>query len=230
MNASSSREQRSRETFFLLMSQHLSSLYDVVRHELGYLQAVGDLPPGELTPEEVVDAVLPRAYREFLEDPAPTGRKIKSRLIELAREHLHAEVQRLKGWHRRTPVRTEANFPDTPPREWVSTLGDEVLDFHEPDEDLKVEDVIPDMEIATPEEETATRELQSCVDAALAGLPRQWRRALLLRHVDGLAGAELAKAIGRPEAETERILAQASGYLRQRLLESGCSVKEAEGP
>jgi DNA-directed RNA polymerase specialized sigma24 family protein len=209
--------------FFALMSRHLNSLYHVVRHELGYLEAVADLPPGELTPEDVVDAVLPRAYQEFLKDP--TGRKIKSRVIELAREHLRAEVQRLKAWHQRTPVRLEADVPETPPRERVSTLGDEVLDFHEPDEDLKVEDVIPDLEIPTPEEETETRELQSCVEVAMAGMPRQWRRALLLHHVEGLAGAELAKAIGRPEPETGRILEHASGYLRQRLIESGCGVK-----
>jgi DNA-directed RNA polymerase specialized sigma24 family protein len=209
---------------FPLIGQHLDSLYHVVRHELGYLKAMDDLPPDEPTPEDVVDAVLPRAYQEFLKDP-PAGRKIKSRLIELAREHLHAEVERLKAWRRRTPVRLEANVPDTPPTEWVSTLGDETLDFHEPDEDLKVEDVIPDLEVPTPEEETETRELQSCVDVALAGMPRQWRRALLLRHVEGVSGANLAKAIGRPEPETERILAHASEYLRQRLVESGCGLK-----
>jgi hypothetical protein len=29
-------------------------------------------------------------------------------------------------------------------RQWVSTLGDEILDFYQPDEDLKVEDIVPD--------------------------------------------------------------------------------------
>jgi len=216
---------RSRALFFSLVSQHLKSLYHVVRHELGYLQAVGDLPADELTAEEVVDAVLLRAYREFVKDPR--DRKVKSWLIELAREHLRAEVERLKAWRARTAVRTEHDVPDTPPTEWVSTLGDEVLDFHELDEDLKVEDVIPDIDVPTPEEETETRELRWCVSAALAGLPAEWRRAVLLRHVDGLAGAELARALHRSEPETRRILEQARDYLRQKLVESGCRFKAA---
>ncbi|HWN54240.1 MAG TPA: hypothetical protein VNP91_03950 [Methylomirabilota bacterium] len=223
MAGATSSSQRHRELFFALMSRYLSNVYHVVRHEIRYFEAVGDLLPGELAPEEVVDAILPRAYREFLEDP--TGRKIKSRLIELAREHLRAQVQQLKSWHARTPVHTEQDVPETPPQERVSTLGDEVLDFYEPDEDLKMEDVIPDLDVATPEEETERRELQSCVDAAMAGMPRAWRHALRLRHVEGLTGSELATAMGRPEVETRRILAHAQEFLRQRVMESGCLAR-----
>jgi len=76
--------------------------------------------------------------------------------------------------------------------------------------------------VATPEEETERRELQSCVDAAMAGMPRAWRHALRLRHVEGLTGSELATAMGRPEVETRRILAHAQEFLRQRVMESGC--------
>jgi RNA polymerase sigma factor (sigma-70 family) len=220
MAGAASSPQRHRELFFALMSRYLSNVYHVVRHEIRYFEAVGDLRPGDLAPEEVVDAILPRAYQEFLEDP--TGWKIKSRLIKLARKHLRAHVQQLKSWRARTPFHTEQDVPETPPQERVSTLGDERLDFYEPDEDLKMEDVIPDLDIATPEEETERRELQSCVDAAMAGMPQAWRHALRLRHVDGLTGSELGKAMGRPEAETRRIIAHAQEFLRQWLIESGC--------
>jgi RNA polymerase sigma factor (sigma-70 family) len=226
MAPAASAKQRQRELFFSLMSRYLNNVYHVVRHEIGYFEALGDLRPGELAPEEVVDAVLLRAYREFLEDPS--GRTIRSRLIALAREQLRADVQRLKSWRARTPVRTEQDIPDTPPQEWVSTLGDEVLDFDEPDEDLKMEDVIPDLDVDTPEEEAERRELQSCVDSALAAMPQVWRRALRLRHVEGLDGAELARAMDRPEVETRQIVAHAQEFLRQRLRESGCAVRGSD--
>src|ERR1700730_10691249 len=135
MAAAVSAKQRQRELFFSLMGRYLNNVYHVVRHEIGYFEALGDLRPGELAPEEVLDAILPRAYQEFLEDPS--GRSIKSRLIARAREQLRADMQRLKSWRARTPVRTEQGIPDTPPQEWVSPLGDETLDFFEPDEDLK---------------------------------------------------------------------------------------------
>jgi DNA-directed RNA polymerase specialized sigma24 family protein len=212
--------QRHRQNFFPLMGRHLSSLYHFVRHQLRYLEAVGDLMPGELAPEEVVDAVVARAYEEF--PAAPSGRALRRRLVQLAREQLAAEVGRLKSWRERTPVRTEDDVPETPPEQSVRALGDEILDFHEPDEDLKVEDIIEDLDVETPEEIAATHEVQACVDAALAGLPAEWRRAILLHHVDGLEGDELARALGQSREESARMLEHARAYVRERLTESAC--------
>jgi RNA polymerase sigma factor (sigma-70 family) len=216
-------EQRNRADLLSLVGQHLDRLYRFVLHELGYLQAVGDVMPGELTPEDVVDATLLRAYRELVK--VPPGREIGGRLIQLAIEQLEADVKRLKSERDRT-VHIEQGVPETPPAEQVSTLGDEILDFYEPDEDLKLEDIIADLSIPTPEQEAEIRELRRCVRMALTGLPREWRRALLLCHVEGLTGAELARSMGRAEPETERILEHAREYLRQRLLEAGCRPRE----
>ena len=96
-------------------------------------------------------------------------------------------------------------------------------------QDLKLEDIVPDLTVPTPEQETEAAELRRCVDEALAELPSAWRRAVLLRHVNGLAGAALARAVGRPEAETDRMLDHARAYLRQRLVESGCAFQGADG-
>ena len=48
------------------------------------------------------------------------------------------------------------------------------------------------------------------------------RRALLLRHLDGLAGPRLARALGKSPSEIRRVLDHAQKYVRQRLMESGC--------
>src|SRR5205823_3867315 len=125
------------------------------------------------------------------------------RLMGWAREQLGAEVKRLKEWHRRTPVHTEDHVPETPPAEAVSRLGEEILDFYEPDEDLKVEDVLPDLSILDPERQAEREELQWCVSTALAGLPEQWRRALDL-SVDGRSRAELARELSLSEPEVEQ--------------------------
>ena len=220
------REQRSRAMFFALIGRHLDNLYHFVRHRLSYSEAVGDLLPRELTPEDVVDAVLLRAYREFVTSP-PAG-KIRSWLIGLAREEVAAQIARQRAWRARTPLRTEQDVPETPPAEAVSTLGDEILDFYAPDEDLKLEDVIADMELMTPDEAAETRELQWCVDAALGGMPEAWRRVVQLRYVDGLRPAEIAMRLGRPESETRELLTHARQYLRQRLVESGCRLAPQE--
>jgi hypothetical protein len=41
----------------------MDDLHRYVAHELAYRQALGDLLPGELTPADVVDAVVVRAYQ-----------------------------------------------------------------------------------------------------------------------------------------------------------------------
>ena len=214
-------EQHTRETFFSLASQHLSHLYEFIRHQLAYFESVGDLLPSELTPEDVVDAVLLRAYREFIKQPA--GREILSWLIQLATNQLRSEIKRLKSERGRT-IHIEEDIPETPPTEEVSTLGDEILEFYQPDEDLKLEDIFPDVEISTPEQMTAAKEeLLRCVNAALAGMPKEWRRALRLRHAEGFTDAELAEALEKAEPEIERILEYARQHLRQSLIESGCT-------
>jgi RNA polymerase sigma factor (sigma-70 family) len=221
-------EQQHRETFFSLASQHLNGLYEFVRHQLAYLESVGDLVSGELSPEEVVDAVLLRAYREFVREPS--GREMRNWLIQLATECLQAEVKRLKSERERT-VHIDEDIPETPPAEEISTLGEEILEFYQPDEDLKLEDIFPDADISTPEEMAAAKEeLLRCVNASLAGMPSEWRRALRLRHAEGLTDEQLAEALEKSEPEIERILEYGRQHLRQSLVESGCTfiVKGSE--
>ena len=110
-------------------------------------------------------------------------------------------------------------------------LGDEILDFYQPDEDLKLEDIFPDVDVSTPEDFVAAKEeLLRCVNAALAGMPKEWRRAFCLRHAEGLTDEELAEALQKAAPEIERILEYARQHLRQSLIESGCTfiVKGSE--
>jgi RNA polymerase sigma factor (sigma-70 family) len=167
--------------------------------------------------EDVVDDVFLSAYREFVKEPPAC--RLGGWLIERARQYLAAETKRSRS-ERKRAVHIEEDVPETPPQQFVSTLGDEILDFHEPDEDI-----VPDLAVPTPEQEAEATELRRCVDEALAELPSTWRRAVLLRHVNGLAGTALARAVGRPEAETDRMLDHARAYLRQRLVESGCAFQ-----
>jgi ribosomal subunit interface protein len=211
-------EERARELFSTIAERHLKNLYNLARREIAYYLSTGDLPPGEITAEDVVDAALLQAYNDFVKDPA--RREIRSRLIGLAVEKLEAEVKRSKA-ERGGVVHIEEDIPETPPAEEVPSLGDEVMDFYQPDEDLELEDIIPDMTAPTPEQILESRELQRYVNRTLATLPRVWRRAFTLHYVGGMSVAEIARMTKRAESEVERYLEHAREYLRQRLLEAG---------
>ena len=211
-------EERERELFSTLAERHLKNLYNLARREIAYYLATGDLPPGEITAEDVVDATLLQAYREFVKDPA--RREGRNWLIGLAVEKVEAEVKRSKAERARS-VHIEEDIPETPPTEEVSTLGDEIMDFYQPDEDQKLEDIIPDMTAPTPEQILESRELQRYINRTLATLPRVWRRAFTLHYVEGAPLAAIARMAKQTESEVERHLECAREYLRQRLSESG---------
>jgi ribosomal subunit interface protein len=211
-------EERERELFSTLAERHLKNLYNFARREIACYLAIGDLPPGEITAEDVVDATLLLAYRDFVEDP--TRRESRNWLIGLAVEEVDAEVKRSKA-ERARGVHIEEDIPETPPTEEVSTLGDEIMDFYQPDEDQKLEDIIPDMTAPTPEQILESRELQRYINRTLATLPRVWRLAFALHYVEGVSVAEIARMIRSAESEVKRHLEYAREYLRQRLREAG---------
>ena len=61
---------------------------------------------------------------------------------------------------------------------------------------------------------------------ALEALPREWRRTLQMSHVEERSEAEIARRLRKPEPEVKRILDYARQYLRQRLVESGCALRD----
>ena len=219
MNPARSTEQN-KEQFLSLVNPHLERLREFVRHQLAYFESVGDLAPGALSADEIVDAVVLRAGQQFLNGTADP--EIRSWLIQLAVERIHAEIRRLSS-NRNTEVPLEKNVPLTPPARVVSTLGEEIFEFYQPDENLKLEDIFADFDVSTPEDFVAAKEeLLHCVNAALAGMPKKWRQALRLRHVEGLTSEQLSEALEKDEPEIERILEYARQHLRESLIEAGC--------
>ena len=148
------REQRNRETFFALVNPHLKRLYQFMQHVIGYSEMMGDILPEELTPEDVADGALVRAYRDFLKgDPIPD---VKNWLIRTAIDELDAQINQWKVGRERT-VAIETDIPATTTEE--DMVQEEMYEFYQPDEDLKLEDVIPDPKALTPEQELEEKEL-----------------------------------------------------------------------
>jgi RNA polymerase sigma-70 factor (ECF subfamily) len=200
--------------FLTLARRHLPGLYRFVIRQLATHEAAGDLRPGELRPEDIVDETLVRAYREFVRDH--TGRTARAWLLQLAVEELESRIGRAR-MEREQPAGWEE----------PSTVCGETLYFYQPDEGLRLEDIVPDLNVPALGQDPERRELKRCLQVALVRLPREWRQALMQRHVWGLVGSELAGALRLTERETGRVLECARAYLRQTLLEAGCLCQAA---
>lgn len=213
--------QRHREALFAQLGRYMNGLYRYARHLLRYYEAQEGLRQNQIDVEDIVDAAVLETYCEL--GRAKDDRDVRRLLMKNARRYVQREIEQLNA-RRELTVSKEDDVPETPPEEEVMTLGEEIFEFFEPEEDLKVEDVVPDLDLPTPEEMTDRIELQQCVDSALAGMPAEWRRALELRFVRGLRGAALAQALGKPASETSRVLERARAYLKQKLVEAGCVI------
>lgn len=192
----------------------LPSLRRFVQRELAYLQARGDLTPGDPLVEEIVDETLARACERLAEHP----RQLEPLqwLYQIALELLAAEVTRrqndegrcisLEG---RLPVQLHEPHED----------DDELLfEYWQPDEVLRLEDVVPGTD-GTPEEAVINRELRELVATLLAELPESWRRAITLCRLEAQPTVAAAQVLGITEQELRHKLAQADAFLKARLVD-----------
>jgi hypothetical protein len=70
MKRAAPSEEHDRDQVFSLLTPHLDRLREFLRDQIAYFESAGELVPGELTTQEVLDAVLLRAARAR---PGPQG-------------------------------------------------------------------------------------------------------------------------------------------------------------
>ena len=86
---------------------------------------------------------------------------------------------------------------------------------------LRARRQIPVEEVRTtdPGDNGVELERRQCLQEALAGLPEEQRRVLLLRHVVGLSPPEIAERLGRTESSVHGLHHRGRARLRAALIE-----------
>ena len=86
-------EQQRRTLALAMLRELLPTLYDIARNEVEDREAAGDLVPGALTANDVVDGVVPTAYRQLVTDP--DQHTLAAGLRRLAVDHISRELARV---------------------------------------------------------------------------------------------------------------------------------------
>jgi DNA-directed RNA polymerase specialized sigma24 family protein len=96
---------------------------------------------------------------------------------------------------------SSVHLGDSARRQNVRASDEPVLQFHQPDETLTEENVIPDRGMATPEDIADSDEMVTLVQYALEGLNRDDREVFLLHGIEGFSVEEIAAITDRtPDA------------------------------
>jgi RNA polymerase sigma factor (sigma-70 family) len=212
-------EPRSGREAAALIDCHLSELYNFAGREIAYRQAVGDLAAGDLTPEEVADEAALAAIERF--DDRPGDLEFGRWLLQLALDVVARRVA--EHAEARSVLHVEEEVPEVSPAEEAARGGDEIFEFYQPDEEVRLEDLIEDKRVPTPEEALARREMQRRINRTLAHLPRRWRAAFVLYAVEGLTLEEVARVTRRPVEEVRRSVESARSFLRECLADPGAT-------
>ena len=198
------------------ISPYLDDLYDFAVREITYLQASDDLRPGDILPDELVDAVVVLAYEK--EQERPKELDIRAWLHQLAIDLLDAEIERSQ--QRRKTISLETTIED-------EEIDRTLYEFYQPDDVLLLEDLIGTSEQLPEIEMQLTSEERGKVHQDIAHLPRIWRRAALLHYTAGFSREAVAAILSLETAQVRDLLAAVARFLDDHQASSGGIVIES---
>jgi RNA polymerase sigma factor (sigma-70 family) len=179
----------------------LRPLLNYARHELRTYEALGDLWPGAVRAEEVVDDALVEAVRHAGEAPA-------ERLYPWLRRFVRRVISRQVAAARRR--RRERSLDEPVGTQWPSDEGSRPR---------RLIDVLPDPASPIPAQVVESAEFQRALIAVLLQLPESWREPFFLHVFEGLPLEEVARLEGLPIDEVRRRIDWVRDFLRAVLAE-----------
>lgn len=193
----------------LFINANLKRLDSWIDREIRYRMSTGQLPPNRMSKEEVLDEAVTMALEEKREKPDKLS--IERWLYRLAIDAMRHLASRNGEGFREVPLQQSAR------RQNVRGSDEPQLQYHQPDEMMREEDIIADRRVATPEAIVASDEMITQVEAALLGATREDREAFILYAVEGFTIDEIAATTDRQAEKVRASIHAARERLRQQL-------------
>lgn len=189
-------------------SANMRRLKQFIENELEYRTNSGELREDQVSPEEVLDEVMVNALSE---EPLP------SRFLS---EESWFEGLALQAIRRLADANSGSGDVslDAPARAQNVTGSDEnVLQYHQPDDQPPGAGVIRDTNARTPEEIFAGEEMVAQLDIVLRELSAPDREAFVLYTLEGFTIEEISRLSDRPPDQVRRSIQHARERVQQKL-------------
>ncbi|MGA7753714.1 MAG: hypothetical protein WCB05_12835 [Candidatus Sulfotelmatobacter sp.] len=181
------------------VNANLGRLDRFVEREIYFREAQESIAPGSVSKEEVIDEAIAVALSDGQEKPEKLA--LEPWLYRLA-------LRALDELSRTDESNGNAVHLEDSARPRNDKGSDEPgLQFHQPDESITGEMVIPDSRLSTPEQILASDELLRLIASSLRDLGAGPREAFILHAVEGFSVDEIVVITGLP---SERVLAYVS--------------------
>ena len=191
------------------LNANLEKLQRFVERELRYRNNSGQVYVQQITPEEVMSEAIANALDGRTEKPEKVT--LEPWLYFLARAAIDRLAEQARG------AEGEVELDSSVKREEATGSDDAMFQFHQPDEMLTNEDVIPDGGTATPEQIAASDEVMGMIEAVLRNAHHEDREAFILFTMEGFTAQEIAVITERKPEEVRASIAKAREQLRKAL-------------
>jgi DNA-directed RNA polymerase specialized sigma24 family protein/ribosome-associated translation inhibitor RaiA len=189
------------------VNANLARLDRFVEREIYFRESQENLAPDSVSKDEVIDEAIAAALSDGQEKPE-----------KLALEPwLYRQALRALDELSRTDESNgnAVHLEDSARRPNVKGSDEPGLQFHQPDESITGETVIPDSRVSTPEQILASDELLRLIASALRDLGAGPREAFILHAVEGFSVEEVVAITGLPAERVLAFVSAARDHLRK---------------
>lgn len=194
----------------------LPRLESLVRMELAYLRDSGELPLDYPVVKDVVDEAVLLVMTDWQPDSSKNA--VWRQLLRAVFKVLDREIESRRRFGEMISLES------TPDKDAMDQAEDmveeEIFEFYQPDESLKLEDVFEDhtAEQAESEIEAVERDYSMQISR---GLPFVWRRVWMLTELEHLAASDIADILDVELSQVEQRLSQAREFIQDHLRQAG---------
>jgi len=199
------------------VATELPRLNRFIDRALRYREATGMLRPGLVTREEVIDEAIATALSG--DEHRPGTVSVERWLYGLGLSSIAAVAERNGDENGTIHLEMPAGHQN------VSGTDDAYLQFHQPDDRLSQEDILPNMGTSTPEAVALSDEFIDQVQKALTGAAPEQREAFTLFAIEGFTVEEIAEVSKREPGEVKKSI-KAARELVDHKLPNGNALKK----
>jgi DNA-directed RNA polymerase specialized sigma24 family protein/ribosome-associated translation inhibitor RaiA len=186
---------------------NLSRLERFVEREIYMREAQELIAPEALTKEEVIDETVAAALGDGSEKPERLA--LEPWLYHLALQALNELSRTDESNGGAVHLEESARRPN------VKASDEAQLQYHQPDESMTEETVIPDGRVATPEQIFATDETLRLIASVLRDCGSGPREAFILYAIEGFSVEEIAGITSLPAEKVRASITAAREHLRK---------------
>ncbi len=189
------------------VNANLARLERFVEREIYFRETSDMIEPDSISKEEVIDECIAAALGDSQEKPERLA--LEPWLYHLAMKSLD-ELSRPDGSNGgAVPLEESAR------KQNVRASDEAELQFHQPDEAITEETIIPDGRISTPEQIVGTDEMMRLIGNALRDVPSGHREAFILHAIEGFGIDEISAITGVSPERVSISISAARSHLRQ---------------